>query len=93
FVHVNHFWLFVRSHHSYVLLRQTVSLRFTWYTFQLLSWYTFRLLFTLLASISGQTFAVVGFIIAIISTLLMKSKFTQSDNQRLPTATNQQPES
>ncbi|MBR4135257.1 MAG: hypothetical protein IKU03_02455 [Bacteroidales bacterium] len=44
-------------------------------------------------SISGMTFAAVGFIIAIISMLLMKSKFTQSDNQRLPTATNQQPES
>lgn len=40
-------------------------------------------------SILGRTFAAVGFIIAIISMLLMKSKFTQSDNQKLPTATNQ----
>lgn len=42
-----------------------------------------------LSLISGLTFAAIGFIIAIISMLLMKSKFTQSDNQRLPIATNQ----
>lgn len=42
-----------------------------------------------IAWISGLTFAALGFIIAIISVLLMKSKFTQSDNQKLSTATNQ----